>query len=439
MKRTFPLLLALTIALLTVTPLHAQDEAGAWSLLDASPFHNYRFEDSSFLDPDTGFVINPDGELWKTTDGGASWELLDTVPAYLRSTVFLNEQHGFVGTVSPTDHPLYETTDGQTLVEITDRISGPIPMGICGLWAVNEDVIYGVGWFAGPAYFIKTTDGGQTWTSRDMSEYVGSLIDVYFWDEQRGIAVGASNSAGAPDTRAVVLLTEDGGDTWSVQYISPVRDRGEWTWKITFPTPTTGYVSLEGASNPAKILKTTDAGLTWSVRTIPGSPDLQGVGFITEDIGWASGRGLTSVTTDGGATWSPTSLDGSINRFEFFGDTLGYAMGQRIYTYTPPKPTDVADVVADRTLTLEPGYPNPFAESVTIPFTLARTTEVELAVFDMLGRRVAVLEAGFRTAGAHETVWRGTDEEGRMLAPGIYVVRLTAAGQRLSRTLAHVR
>ena len=432
-------LLALTIALLAVTPLHAQDAAGTWSLLDASPFHPYRFEDGSFLDPDTGFIINPTGQLWKTTDGGASWELLDTVPApaLLRSTVFVNEQHGFVGTLDASD-PLYETTDGQTLVNISDRISGPPPMGICGLWAVNEDVIYGVGWYAGPAHFIKTTDGGQTWTSRDMSEYIGSLIDVYFWDEQRGIAVGASNGV-ASNTRAVVLLTEDGGDTWSVRYISPVEETGEWSWKITFPTPTTGYVSLEGPSNPAKILKTTDAGLTWSVRTIPGSNTLQGLGFITEDVGWASGRGTTSVTTDGGATWSLISLDGSINRFEFFGDSLGYAMGKRIHTYTSPKPTNVADGVTNRTLTLEPGYPNPFAKLVTIPFTLARATDVELAVFDMLGRRVAVLEAGFRTAGSHEAVWGGTDEQGRVLVPGVYVVRLTAAGQSLSRMLAHVR
>ncbi len=430
-------LLAIPILLLGLRPLHAQDAAGTWSLLDASPFHPYRFEDGSFLNPETGWIVNPDGEIWGTTDGGANWTFLDAVPAYLRSTVFVNDQHGFVGTLDATD-VLYETTDGATFTDITDRIEGPAPSGICGLWAVNEDVIYGVGWYAGPAHFVKTTDGGQTWTSRSMAEYVGSLVDVYFWDEQRGLAVGGTDGVGS-NSRAVVLLTEDGGDTWSVRYTSPVRERGEWSWKITFPTLTTGYVSIEGNGNPAKVLKTTDAGMTWSVRTIPGSNDLQGLGFITEDIGWASGRGSTSATTDGGATWSPLALDGFINRFEFFGDTLGYAMGTRIYELTRLTTTDAEGGAPAFAAAIIATFPNPFATGTTIQYETATAGDVTLAVYDLLGRRIAVLDEGSRTAGIHEATWAGATEGGRVLVSGTYLLRLTAGDRVATRRLTLLR
>ena len=428
-------LLAVPILLLSLSPLRAQDAAGTWSLLAASPFHSYRFEDGSFIDPDTGWVVNPDGEIWGTTDGGASWTFLDAVPAYLRSTVFVNDQHGFVGTLNASN-VLYETTDGTTFTDISERIDGPTPSGICGLWAVSEDVIYGVGWYASPAHLVKTTDGGQTWTSRSMSEYIGSLVDVYFWDEQRGIAVGGSNGAGST-SRAVVLMTEDGGDTWTVRHRS--SEPGEWSWKITFPTPTTGYVSVEGNGFPAKVLKTTDGGMTWVERTIPNSNDLQGLGFITEDIGWASGRGRTSVTTDGGDTWAPLPLDGSINRFEFFGDTLGYAMGRRIFALTRPTSTDAEGAPSTPVTAITAGFPNPFAAMATIQFETGTTGDVTLKVYDVLGRRVATLAEGIRSAGTHELTWDGTTEEGRLLASGTYLLRLTAGDRVATRRLTVLR
>jgi hypothetical protein len=80
---------------------------------------------------------------------------------------------------------------------------------------------------------------------------------------------------------------------------------------------------------------------------------------------------------------------------------------------------------------LAPAYPNPFSQSATVEFTLPEADEVELAVYDVLGRQFEVLLHGTQPAGFHQVTWDGAN------APnGMYVVRLqSAGGPTLVRTL----
>jgi hypothetical protein len=73
---------------------------------------------------------------------------------------------------------------------------------------------------------------------------------------------------------------------------------------------------------------------------------------------------------------------------------------------------------------LHAASPNPFAARVTLRFDLPEPAPVRLAVYDVLGREVAVLAEGEREAGRHAAVFDGHD-----LAAGVYVVRLTAGTQ----------
>ncbi|MEO1478636.1 MAG: YCF48-related protein, partial [Bacteroidota bacterium] len=156
--------LVASLAFVLLSPISRGQEAAGWSLLDASPWNFYRFEDGSFVSPERGWIVNGDGEVFQTADGGQAWSRQAVLPAYLRSVVFVNDSRGFIGTLTQPNM-LYETRDaGRSYQDISDRIKGPRPWGICGLWAVNDDVIYGAGWFAAPAHIVKSTDGGQTWT-----------------------------------------------------------------------------------------------------------------------------------------------------------------------------------------------------------------------------------------------------------------------------------
>jgi len=70
-------------------------------------------------------------------------------------------------------------------------------------------------------------------------------------------------------------------------------------------------------------------------------------------------------------------------------------------------------------------YPNPFNSSVSIRYHLFESGTYELSVYDILGRRVRTLTAGFLEAGDNTVIWDGTDELRRSVASGLYFARLS--------------
>jgi FlgD Ig-like domain/K319L-like, PKD domain/HYR domain len=79
-----------------------------------------------------------------------------------------------------------------------------------------------------------------------------------------------------------------------------------------------------------------------------------------------------------------------------------------------------------RITTLSSVHPNPFNPETTVDFSLAASSDVTIAVFDVRGALVKVLVDGTQTAGDHSVRWNGVDEAGRSAASGIYFVRMIA-------------
>jgi hypothetical protein len=75
-------------------------------------------------------------------------------------------------------------------------------------------------------------------------------------------------------------------------------------------------------------------------------------------------------------------------------------------------------------ITLAQNHPNPFVGSSAVRFTLGRAADVRLAVYDALGREVAVLAEGQRAAGEH-----AVELDGRGLPAGTYLYRLEVDGE----------
>ncbi len=95
--------------------------------------------------------------------------------------------------------------------------------------------------------------------------------------------------------------------------------------------------------------------------------------------------------------------------------------------------TEDADVLP-RTLTLEQNYPNPFNPSTQIRFSLPQTEDVQLQVFDLLGRNVATLVNSTLPAGQHEVSFDASD-----LTSGLYLYTIATPSRRISRTMTLIK
>ncbi len=91
--------------------------------------------------------------------------------------------------------------------------------------------------------------------------------------------------------------------------------------------------------------------------------------------------------------------------------------------------TSTGDDVVPKAFALQAPFPNPFQTETTLTFALPEAADVRLEAFDALGRRVGVIAAGPRPAGTHRVRLPGDG-----LAPGLYLVRLTASGPDGERT-----
>ena len=61
---------------------------------------------------------------------------------------------------------------------------------------------------------------------------------------------------------------------------------------------------------------------------------------------------------------------------------------------------------------------------------------MELAVYDLRGRRVFVLRSGNRTEGSHFVEWDARDTDGRRLPAGVYFLQLRQGDSTWSKKIA---
>jgi photosystem II stability/assembly factor-like uncharacterized protein len=153
----------------------------SWTTLPNAPVVS-RHNDAFFVNADTGWIANGNGQIYRTVNGGVSWQLqFERGTAHFRSIGFLNEIVGWAGNVGAgefgaTDaNVLYRTENSGQSWQAYSQFHGPAPAGICGMHVVNDSTICAAGRVRGPSFFIRTTDGGETWILRN--EHLCRRID----------------------------------------------------------------------------------------------------------------------------------------------------------------------------------------------------------------------------------------------------------------------
>ncbi len=90
-------------------------------------------------------------------------------------------------------------------------------------------------------------------------------------------------------------------------------------------------------------------------------------------------------------------------------------------------PVEIEGQLPDRFI-LDQNYPNPFNAGTNISFSLPSASNVEIMVYDLLGRQVTTLLNSFIPAGSHSVNWDGRSGSGDNLSTGVYFYRLRADG-----------
>lgn len=114
------------------------------------------------------------------------------------------------------------------------------------------------------------------------------FYDVAALDEKQTVVVGYAGK---------ILRTEDAGYTWSI--VPSGTDRA--LYSVSFPDPTHGWI----VGQDGLILHSADGGKSWTRQATAVPVYLFDVDFVDAKNGWAVGDKATTVhTADGGATWA---------------------------------------------------------------------------------------------------------------------------------------
>ena len=160
----------------------------------------------------------------------------------------------------------------------------------------------------------------------------------------------------------------------------------------------------------------------WSLAPpAPGQPMAGNWGWGLRELG------SFSVGPDGSLWYCRTSVEfspgtGSIGRILHQGDFVGVAPG------------------APAAIAFAPPVPSPARNRVRFAFSLPASAPVDLAVFDVTGRRVRqLLHSAAHPAGTHEIAWDCRGEQGGRVAPGLYLARLASGLDATSRRVVVLR
>jgi len=198
-------------------------------------------------------------------------------------------------------------------------------------------------------------------------------------------------------------------------------------WDFIFPARSAGTKSARPAETLPRSIAFVLAEGGWNL--VVSQPD----GIIGCDLELLLPEGTAATFSGDGAI--EHAIDGQtalvgIARVQFANPVLLHVSG----TAGPPQIVSAslnegmipAALNAPPAFTLSQNAPNPFNPSTTLRFALPEAGQVTLAVYDVNGRLVRNLVARRFEAGRHEVVWDGKDGNGRAVASGAYVYRLTA-------------
>jgi photosystem II stability/assembly factor-like uncharacterized protein len=403
-----------------------------------------------FIDNNKGIVVGYNGTILKTTDAGITWNQVTS--GIIEALIKVYFSDSYKGTAVGIGGTIIRTTDGGTSWFLQQ--SGTIN-ALFGITFIDANTGIAVGSYG---TILKTTNGGSTW----VPQFSGTnyyLADISHIDSNTLMIVGENG---------LILKTTNGGLTWNFQ------TSGTTNLLQSISLIDSNYGTVVGYQGT--ILRTYNGGIDWISQTSGTEKDLNAVFFINMNNGIAVGDSGTILKTNNGGipvalisftaevfeseikfNWS-TATETNNSGFEILRfaqndnnewEDIGFVPGHgtttetQHYSFTDNdlkpgkyqyklKQIDYdgtfeysqiveADIPFANEFLLSQNYPNPFNPTTKIEFRIADFGFVNLKVYDILGREVAILVNEEKPAGEYEIEFNAAN-----LPSGIYFYQLKA-------------
>jgi photosystem II stability/assembly factor-like uncharacterized protein len=286
------------------TILRSANGGATWNVQQTVNADTDYFNAVQFVSGSIGWVAGDDGVVLKTTDGGFSW--VDQGFPLLTTILAIKFISPTTGWVTGSDGVIYKTTDGGT--SWIDQSPGT-HQTLFAIEFANSQVGYA---FGTKGMSFKTTNGGTSWVQKTIDS-TETYYSANFLNPQLGWIVGLSGA---------ILKTTNGGQNW-IKQTSPIFTS---FFSVHFIDSLNGIIG----GSIGSILKTTNSGATWTSVLPDLNDDVYAIRFATPSVAWAVGDvGRILKSTDGGNTWKLNSSGVKADLFCSYFPSLniGYAVG----------------------------------------------------------------------------------------------------------------
>jgi photosystem II stability/assembly factor-like uncharacterized protein len=309
---------SLIVCLVALTFLFSSNALSqTYSLQNCEVTVKSSFRGLSVVDDSIVWVSGSNGWIGRSTNGSRNWKF-NQVTGFekldFRSLYAFNSQRAIIANAGSPAHIL-QTTDGGNTWQIVYQNNHPDAFfdGV-GFWNDREGMIYGDP-IGGRMLVLITKDGGKTWTELPESQrpllkegeasFAASGTGIRCYDKSTVmIATGGKVSR--------LFTSGNSGKSWKI--VAPPIIQGESStgiFSVAFRDKKNGVVVggdfQKDSLNIKHILLTSDAGKTWSPPTAPTRGYRECVEYISNEVLIATGPSGTDISINEGKDWHPLS------------------------------------------------------------------------------------------------------------------------------------
>lgn len=391
-----------------------------WSVVSSPTLKN--LNSVFFADSLNGWIGGDSGVIIHTTNNGQNWILQNSgVTNSVTSIFFLNENTGYALSLNFDNTPpkfygtniLYTTNGGDNWNNYLFRDTN-VFLNTIYFYDLQHGYMGGSG---GNLYY--TTDSGIEWKKSASDSVISSVFPVEkikFANSQTGYASG-----GAFDIAGVTWKTTNGGVNWRSTIVGPEPLNDLYIFDSVNVICVGGDFEY-GASN----VITSNSGANWNYSEFGVFGISRAIDFRTSEEAWIPLGIVDSflVTTNKGASWnlSPSPPGAYIYDLVFTNSRNGWAIGNNGYILkfnSQIISVSEANNFIPESMILFQNYPNPFNPDTKIRYQINVSSNINLTVYDALGKEIKSLVNEWQNSGIYEVNFNGEN-----YPSGIYFIKL---------------